>query len=75
MLSSQDEMSCGTDQPQGSADVSLNGEVDFEEKETGTADMDGEALTRDDNVDAGKNALEEAEDTRKRKFDSGDEWG
>ncbi len=70
MLSSQDEMSYGTDQHQGSADVSVNGGVDFSEKEIGDGVMNEVSLSRDDKSDAEDTALEGAGDTRKRKSDS-----
>jgi len=62
MLSSQDEMSCGTDQHEG-GDVSMNGGNDFAEKEMGDDFQDDNKLDAGDHI-----VLEGADDTRKRKF-------
>ena len=69
MLSSQDEMSCGTDQHEG-GDVSMNDRDNFAEKEMGNHFMGGDSLSQDDKtLDAGDHiVLEGAGDTRKRKF-------
>ena len=70
MLSSQDEMSCGTDQHEGGDDVSMNDGDDFAEKEMGNHFMGGASLSQDDKtLDAGDHiVLEGADDTRKQKF-------